>query len=51
MLSSTGVACVAFVTGSLAFWTPTYVYKSSLAGNGQADITKYHHLLFFEQGC
>lgn len=33
MLSSFGVTCVAFVSGALALWAPTYITKSLVVGN------------------
>lgn len=37
VFSTLGFTCVAFVTGGLSFWTPFFMYKSSLAQGQDAD--------------
>ncbi|KAJ8879868.1 hypothetical protein PR048_020485 [Dryococelus australis] len=38
MLSTAGFTCVAFVTGALAWWGPTFIYEGLRLQPGKADV-------------
>lgn len=41
MLSSVGFTCVAFATGSLAIWAPTFMTDAIASNGGKRDDALY----------